>query len=457
VRLPLNFANAASQRATVRTLTAPYYGWVLVGVLGVTEAISWGVLYYAFSVFLTPMETDLGWSRGETTGAFSLALVLSGFAAIGAGRWLDRHGARALMTAGSCIGVVLVLAWASANTLLVFYVVWAAIGLVMATVLYEPAFAVVTVWFDRKRVRALTAVTLIAGFSSTVFLPLSAWLVEVQGWRPALVTLAVILAAGTIPAHALLLRRRPEDLGLHPDGESLPHNPAHRPVRTSLTPGAALRDPTFRWVTLAFCLSTAVAFGAQVHLVPILLERGFSPILAATLAGLIGAMQVLGRVLMTPFAGRVSLRSLSVVVLAIQPIALLVLLLVPDLAGVIAFIGALRCGQGLPDACTPGVYRGSVWPCPLCEHRGCACLRRDARSGNRASGCWCGVRRNRSLRPDLVGSCAGVDAGELVSATRRTRRKPIRLSFGGRPTAIAQRLQTRLPGLAMYPYTFSYL
>jgi hypothetical protein len=88
------------------------------------------------------------------------------------------------------------------------------------------------------------------------------------------VTLAVILAVGMIPAHALVLRGRPEDLGLHPDGPSSPRY-TDRPARTSLTPGAAVRDPTFRWVTLAFCLSTAVAFGAQVHLVPILLERGF--------------------------------------------------------------------------------------------------------------------------------------------------------------------------------------
>jgi MFS family permease len=106
VRLPLKVVNTAARRAT---LTAFYYGWVLVGVLGATEVISWGVLYYAFSVFLTPMETDLGWSRAETTGAFSLALVLSGFAAIAVGRWLDRRGARVLMTVGSCAGVVLVL------------------------------------------------------------------------------------------------------------------------------------------------------------------------------------------------------------------------------------------------------------------------------------------------------------------------------------------------------------
>jgi MFS family permease len=230
----------------------------------VTEVISWGVLYYAFSVFLTPMETDLGWSRAETTSAFSLALLLSGFAAIGAGRWLDRHGARVLMTAGSCMGVVLVLAWASASTLIVFYVVWAAIGVVMATVLYEPAFAVITVLFDRKRVRGLTALTLIAGFSSTILLPLSAWLVEAQGWRMALVSLAVILAVGTIPAHAFLLRRRPEDLGLHPDGESIRRVESNSAMLPGVTLRAALRDPTFRWVTLAFCLSeSAPSFVAQ--------------------------------------------------------------------------------------------------------------------------------------------------------------------------------------------------
>ena len=206
VRLPLSLGrpDALGARASIR---APYYGWVLVVALGVTETISWGVLYYAFSVFLAPMEADLGWSRGETTGAFSLALVLSGVASIPVGRWLDRHGPRLLMTVGSCIGTLLVLAWAAADNLLVFYVIWAAIGLVMATVLYEPAFAVMAVWFDRKRARALTAMTLIAGFSSTVFLPLAGWLAQVQGWRAALLSLALILAVGTIPAHALLLRR----------------------------------------------------------------------------------------------------------------------------------------------------------------------------------------------------------------------------------------------------------
>ena len=323
-----------------------YYGWLLVGTLGITETISWGVLYYAFSVFLTPMEADLGWSRAATTGAFSLALVVSGVGAVPVGRWLDRHGPRLLMTAGACIGPLLVLAWSRADNLASFYLLWAGIGLVMATVLYEPAFAVVAVWFERKRTRALTAVTLIAGFSSTIFLPLAAWLVQTQGWRSALVSLAAILALGTIPAHALLLRRRPEDLGLHPDGAPSAHAASGATRRDDVPLGTALRDPTFRWLMLAFCLSTAVAFGVHVHLVPILLDRGYTPTLAAVLAGLVGAMQVLGRILMTPAAGRLSLRMLSVLVLAVQPFALLVLLLVPGTVGVGIFVALFGAAKG---------------------------------------------------------------------------------------------------------------
>ena len=112
-----------------------YYGWVLVVTLGITETISWGILYYAFTVFLAPMEAELGWSRGAMTGALSLALLLAGLAALPVGRWLDRHGPRLLMTVGSCVGSLLVLAWARVGDLTSFYVLWAAIGVTMAKVL----------------------------------------------------------------------------------------------------------------------------------------------------------------------------------------------------------------------------------------------------------------------------------------------------------------------------------
>jgi MFS family permease len=159
-----------------------YYGWVLVVTLGVTETISWGILYYAFAVYLAPMQAELGWSRGEMTGAFSVALLVAGLAAIPVGRWLDRHGPRLLMTVGSVAAAGLVLAWSRVSDLQQLYVLWAAIGLTMSATLYDPAFATATRWFERDRVRALTLITLIAGFASTIFIPLAGWLVQVQGW-----------------------------------------------------------------------------------------------------------------------------------------------------------------------------------------------------------------------------------------------------------------------------------
>ncbi|TME26776.1 MAG: MFS transporter, partial [Chloroflexi bacterium] len=131
--------------------------------LGVTETISWGVLYYAFTVYLAPMEAELGWSRGDMTGAFSLAVLLAGLAAIPVGRWLDRHGPRLLMTVGSVAATLLVLAWSKVANLPQLYLIWAAIGLVMSATLYDPAFATASRWFERQRVRALTVITLMAG------------------------------------------------------------------------------------------------------------------------------------------------------------------------------------------------------------------------------------------------------------------------------------------------------
>src|SRR5215217_1068273 len=101
----LSAAFAADKQIRGRRL---YYGWVVAGTLALTETISWGILYYAFSVFLVPMGSELGWSTATLTGAYSLSLLISGLAAPFVGRWLDRHGPRALMTAGSILGVLLV-------------------------------------------------------------------------------------------------------------------------------------------------------------------------------------------------------------------------------------------------------------------------------------------------------------------------------------------------------------
>src|SRR5438552_2558080 len=188
--------NNADVRFGSRTI---YYGWVIVAALSVTETVTWGIIYYGFPVFLRPMEQDLGASRVAITAAFSIGLGVAALAALPVGRWIDRHGGRALMTVGSCLATLLTLAWARVESLPALYAVWFLMGLAMAATLYEPAFAVVVSWFREGRDRALLIVTLVAGFASTIFMPIEAWLLTRIGWRHSLTLLAVVLAVITIP------------------------------------------------------------------------------------------------------------------------------------------------------------------------------------------------------------------------------------------------------------------
>lgn len=336
-----------------------YYGWVLVLALAATETTSFGVLYYAFTVFIAPMQAELGWSRAALTGAFSLSQLLNGLAGVPAGRWLDRHGPRALMTVGSCIATVLVLAWSRIDNLGLFYLLWAAIGVTGAMVLYEPAFVVVANWFVKKRSRALTVLTFLAGFASVIYIPLSGWLVEAQGWRTALITLAVILAAGTIPIHALLLRRRPEDLGLRPDGvrgsrfgvgddalDREPRTPNAEPLERSVPVREALHGPIFRWLAAAFFLNAIGQIALIVHLVPYLTGRGYGAGFAATVAGLIGIMALPGRLVLTPLGDRVPRAYLTAIIFLLQALAVVILLVVHSAAGVWAYVFLFGAGFG---------------------------------------------------------------------------------------------------------------
>ncbi|HUG16061.1 MAG TPA: MFS transporter [Thermomicrobiales bacterium] len=326
-----------------------YYGWAMVLALSITETTSFGILYYAFAVFLTPMHEDLGWSVAQLTGAFSLALLISGVAAVPVGRWLDRRGPRALMTAGSIVATLLVLAWAMVDSLIVYYLIWIGIGVVMAAVLYEPAFYVVATWFRRGRGRALTVLTFLAGLASVIFIPLASVLVNAYDWRTALVILALILGVVTIPLHGLVLRRNPEALGLEVDGGrvgSAGSAPVSGSLETSVTVREALRAVPFWWLNAAFFLANLATMTIIVHLIPYLIREGYSPAFAASAAGAIGLLALPGRLIFTPLGGRIERRYVTAGIFACQTVALLVLLLSQSTAGVIAFVILFGIGFG---------------------------------------------------------------------------------------------------------------
>ncbi|MEZ4500467.1 MAG: MFS transporter [Thermomicrobiales bacterium] len=279
-----------------------FYGWWIVAALSVTEPVTWGILYYAFSVFIEPTSAELGWSRNQLTAAFSVALLASGIAAVPVGRWLDRHGARWLMTGGSIGAAVLVVAWSRVESYPQFVAVWIGLGVCMAATFYEPAFATITTWFHVYRSRALTVLTFGGGFASVIFIPLAAWLVDRQGWRDALIALAALLAVSTIPLHALVLRRHPEEIGTCADGECDRHETVSRPGRTraAVALGPALRSRSFRWLSLAFGLAMFVNVATTVLLIPLLIDRGESARFAAAAAAGIGLLALPGRLIFTP-------------------------------------------------------------------------------------------------------------------------------------------------------------
>lgn len=320
-------------------------GWAIVAALSVTETTSWGVLYYGFPLFLKPMEEATGWSRATLTGAFSLALAVQGLSAVAVGRWLDRHSPRALMTVGSVAATALVLAWSRVETVAGLYLVWAAIGAVMATVLYEPAFTVIAKWFHTERTRALTAVTMVAGLASFIFLPIESRLVRAHGWRDALVVLAVILGAVTVPLHGLVLRPAPAGGPLRRAGSYGADRPGVEAAEHAAR--AALRLRSFWFLAAALVGMSFVSSALAVHQVAYLTEQGYAPSFAAGVTGVLGAMQLPGRFLFAPLLRRVDRRTVTTLVFVLLCGGLAVLVFSTSRPAVWTFVVVYGAGRGM--------------------------------------------------------------------------------------------------------------
>ena len=272
--------------------------------LCLTQIVSWGIVYYAFPVLNPQITAATGWSAGATAAAFSLGLVVSALAGIRVGRILDRRGPRIVMTVGSVLGAVSLLIVAAAPNVPVFMAGWALAGLAMATTFYQPAFAALTRWWAPDHVRALTVVTLAGGLASTVFAPLTAALADHLSWRHTYLVLAAVLAAVTIPAHALALRAP------WPDAPT-------SPARAAVDAAKAERGRPFLLLAAAFTLSGFALYAVVVALVPLLLERGYTTSQAAWALGVGGAGQTLGRTLYAALARRTTATARSTILIAL--------------------------------------------------------------------------------------------------------------------------------------------
>ncbi|GAA2813976.1 MFS transporter [Nonomuraea dietziae] len=298
----------------------------MVAALAVTQTAGYGVLYYAYSVFLPPMRVELRASITQVAGALTLAVLVSGLVAPLVGRVLDARGGRGLMTVGSLLGAAALLAWSQVTTLVQLYLVLAVVGLSSAMVLYEAAFAVVVAWHPvESRARALLAVTIVAGFASSIFLPLTGLLVDRYGWRTALVVLGVGYGLLAVPLHWLTLRNRTAT------------RPSSGYVR------GAIRERPFWLLAAAFLTHTGAVAVVGVLLVTYLIAMGHSPLFAAAVAGLLGVLSVTGRLVTTGLQTRWPTALVAAAVFGLQGLAAALLPLVgrtvPGAVGAVVLFG----------------------------------------------------------------------------------------------------------------------
>lgn len=296
-------------------------GLIATWALAIAQLVSWGSVYYSFSLFVVPMERVMGWSRTDTNAALSLGLLVSGLAAYPLGTWIDHGHGRKIMVAGSLLSAAMLVVWSQAHMLTTLFVVWAGLGVSMAATLYDPVFAIVTRDYPDSFRTKITLITLVAGFASTVFIPLTQGFVDWFGWRGALVALASVNLAISLPIHLLAIGR-----GDSRNEAEAARNKALLKVANRASTRRALRTPTF-WA-LAGCFTAYYATFAALtfHLVPLMVERHVSSAAILTAMALIGPAQVVARALWFTIGRNLHPRTIGIVVTSAFPLSVVVLL-----------------------------------------------------------------------------------------------------------------------------------
>ena len=318
--------------------------WRIVLPLALAETIVWAASFYAFPALLLIWEQDLGWSKPELSGAFTLALLTSAAFSPVVGRQIDR-GRGALVFTGSALLVACLLAAHSAVTALwQFYLIWIGLGAAMAGSLYDACFSVVTRSLGAQARKAITIIALVAGFAGTLSFPsahlLSSWL----GWRGAVLVLSAAVLIIAVPlvffACSIGERHRKKDAPA-----------ASRDLRSAL---GVMRDPDF-WRLALLLIAVAVNHGVLLtHLLPILAERGVAAGTAVLAAAMIGPMQVVGRVVMMTLGRNASSRAIFIACLMSTAVAAVALMGVgASPALLVGFVALQGAGYGVTSIVRP--------------------------------------------------------------------------------------------------------
>ncbi len=285
-----------------------YYGWYIVAVVFVCMLLAYGIRM-SFSVFFVAMVEDFGWTRAETAGMFSINMVVYGLSSVLGGYLIDRFGGRKVFPVGGLLLAAVLLAMSRATALWHFYILYGVVlGLILSSMGYVAFTTVLSPWFSRLRGAAM-GIALTGSSAASLLTIFSQYLISATSWRGSFQMLGLAVLVIFVPISAIVLRRRPEDIGLVPDGEaSTRQSKESRPVSlseeerivnkkwasTPWTLSKAMRTFPFWGIFLEqFLIATAGSI-IIVHQVAYSVGLGFSKIFAATIFGLTGVFSMLG-------------------------------------------------------------------------------------------------------------------------------------------------------------------
>jgi hypothetical protein len=309
--------------------------------LGIAQITAWGTSYYCLGILAGPIATDTGWSRSLVYFGFTLALLAMGLVSAWTGRAIDRHGARRVMSVGTVLVSIGLVALSAVRTEAAYLAAWVFLGVGMRLCLYDAAFAALVQVLPSRGRQAISYLTLFGAFASTVFWVVGHFLDEALGWRQTLAVFAAINVAVCLPLNWYGLARR----------ESADAN-LGREDRGRTRDGAPLegRTRTIAMVLFALVMSlNAFVFGViTVQLVPLLEAAGLATAAAVWVASLKGFAQFGGRVVEIVFGRNLRAITVARIAIGVLPVSFALLFLsAGQVAIIVAFTLLMGASQGV--------------------------------------------------------------------------------------------------------------
>jgi MFS family permease len=305
--------------------------WRAVSVLGLTEILSWGAMFYPPVLTVPLIAADHGWSPPFAMAGFSVGLFVGGLCSRYVGSAIDRVGGHVVMPVGSLIGSAGLVALAWAPGVASYFAAWITIGIAMAASLYDPAFATLGRIFGSAARTPITALTLVAGFASTVSWPVTQFLIQTVGWRGAYLVYAALLAGLAAPLHAFALPREQA-------GSISRHAAAADQARKVFVPSHGF---AFVLVAAGFASYAFVPSALSAQLLAIFQRFGLAPATVVAIGMLFGPAQVLARICEFSFARRLHPLWIARSAVGLLVAAFVLLALLPFSASVAAIFAVM--------------------------------------------------------------------------------------------------------------------